>query len=128
MNYTGWIAVAIAVLQIVKESMDDQADRRLLLSFVISKLNGALMSMTLVFIGGALAGILGVFTAAAVAVELDNRKADQEIEDEPEKLALPEGEQKQGATDRNLMGSGNILASLSLNDEIVDYSPKQVGI
>ena len=23
MNYTGWIAVAIAVLQIVKESMDD---------------------------------------------------------------------------------------------------------
>ena len=128
MNYTGWIAVAIAVLQIVKESMDDQADRRLLLSFVISKLNGALMSKTLVFIGGALAGILGVFTAAAVAVELDNRKADQEIEDEPEKLELPEGGQKQGATDRNLMGSGNILASLSLNDEIVDYSPKQVGI
>ena len=39
-----------------------------------------------------LAGIIGVFTAAAVAVELDNRKAGQEIEDEPEKLALPEGE------------------------------------
>ena len=72
------------------------------------------MSKTWVFIGGALAGIIGVFTAAAVAVELDNRKAGQEIEDEPEKLALPEGEQKQGATDRNLMGSGNILASLSL--------------
>ena len=128
MNYTGWIAVAIAVLQIVKESMDDQADRRLLLSFAISQLNGALMSKAWVFIGGALAGIIGVFTAAAVAVELDNRKAGQEIEDEPEKLELPEGGQKQGATDRNLMGSGNILASLSLNDEIVDYSPKQVGI
>ena len=128
MNYTGWIAVAIAVLQIVKDSMDDQADRRLLLSFAISQLNGALMSKAWVFIGGALAGIIGVFTAAAVAVELDNRKADQEIEDEPEKLELPEGGQKQGATDRNLMGSGNILASLSLNDEIVDYSPKQVGI
>ena len=128
MNYTGWIAVAIAVLQIVKESMDDQADRRLLLSFAISQLNGALMSKAWVFIGGALAGILGVFTAAAVAVELDNRKAGQEIEDEPEKLELPEGGQMQGATDRNLMGSGNILASLSLNDEIVDYSPKQVGI
>ena len=128
MNYTGWIAVAIAVLQIVKESMDDQADRWLVLSFAISQLNGALMSKAWVFIGGALAGIIGVFTAAAVAVELDNRKADQEIEDEPEKLELPEGGQKQGATDRNLMGSGNILASLSLNDEIVDYSPKQVGI
>ena len=50
------------------------------------------MSKAWVFIGGALAGILGVFTAAAVAVELDNRKAGQEIEDEPEKLALPEGE------------------------------------
>ena len=49
------------------------------------------MSKTLVFIGGALAGILGVFTAAAVAVELDNRKAGQEIEDEPEKMELPEG-------------------------------------
>ena len=50
------------------------------------------MSKTWAFIGGVLAGIVGVFTAAAVAVELDNRKADQEIEDEPEKLALPEGE------------------------------------
>ena len=128
MNYTGWIAVAIAVLQIVKESMDDQADRRLLLSFAISQLYGVIMSKTWAFIGGVLAGIVGVFTAAAVAVELDNRKAGQEIEDEPEKLELPEGGQKQGATDRNLMGSGNILASLSLNDEIVDYSPKQVGI
>ena len=50
------------------------------------------MSKTWAFIGGVLAGIVGVFTAAAVAVELENRKADQEIEDEPEKLALPEGE------------------------------------
>ena len=50
------------------------------------------MSKTWAFIGGVLAGIVGVFTAAAVAVELDNRKADQEIEDEQEKLALPEGE------------------------------------
>ena len=50
------------------------------------------MSKTWAFIGGALAGIVGVFAAAAVAVELDNRKADQEIEDEPEKLALPEEE------------------------------------
>ena len=58
----------------------------------LSQLNGVLMSKTWAFIGGALAGIVGVFTAAAVAVELDNRKADQEIEDEPKKLALPEGE------------------------------------
>ena len=49
------------------------------------------MSKAWAFIGGALAGIVGVFTAAAVAVELDNRKADQVIEDEPEKLALPKG-------------------------------------
>ena len=49
------------------------------------------MSKTWAFIGGALAGIVGVFTTAAVAVELDNRKADQVIEDEPEKLALPKG-------------------------------------
>ena len=50
------------------------------------------MSKTWAFIGGALAGIVGVFTAAAVAVELDKRKTDQVIEDEPEKLAMPEGE------------------------------------
>ena len=50
------------------------------------------MSKTWVFIGGALAGIVGVFTAAAVAVELENRKADHVIEDEIEKLALPERE------------------------------------
>ena len=50
------------------------------------------MRKTWAFIGGALAGIVGVFTAAAVAVELDKRKTDQVIEDEPEKLALPEGE------------------------------------
>ena len=49
------------------------------------------MSKTWVFIGGALAGIIGVFTAAGVAVELDNRKARQEMGDEPEKLELPEG-------------------------------------
>ena len=50
------------------------------------------MSKTWAFIGGALAGIVGVFTAAAVAVELENRKADHVIKDEIEKLALPERE------------------------------------
>ena len=123
MNYTGWIAVAIAVLQIVKESMDDQADRRLLLSFGISELNGVVMSKTWAFIGGALAGIVGVFTAAAVAVELDKRKTDQVIEDEPEKLALPKGKQKQGKA-VNLKGSGDIPAPQSLNDEVADYYQK----
>ena len=81
------------------------------------------MSKTWAFIGGALAGIVGVFTAAAVAVELDNRKADQVIEDEPEKLALPKGKQKQGKAD-NLIGSGDIPAPQSLNDEVADYYQK----
>ena len=43
------------------------------------------------FIGGILAGIAGVFTAAAVSVELENRKDGRcNAEEEPERLALPE--------------------------------------
>ena len=64
------------------------------------------MSKTWVFIGGALAGIIGVFTAAAVAVELDNRKAGQEIEDEPEKLELPEGDRSRGLQTETLWEAG----------------------
>lgn len=45
------------------------------------------------FIGGILAGIAGVFTAAAVSVELENRKGGRyNAEEEPERLALPESE------------------------------------
>ena len=45
------------------------------------------------FIGGILAGIAGVFTAAAVSVELENRKDSRcNAEEGPEKLALPESE------------------------------------
>ncbi|MDD4702579.1 MAG: hypothetical protein PHI96_10190 [Desulfovibrio sp.] len=45
------------------------------------------------FIGGILAGIAGVFTAAAVSVELENRKDGKcNAEEEPERLALPESE------------------------------------
>lgn len=45
------------------------------------------------FIGGILAGIAGVFTAAYVATELESRtgSASEEIT-EQENLALPEGE------------------------------------
>ena len=47
------------------------------------------------FIGGILAGIAGVFTAAAVSVELENRKSGRcNAEEEPERLALPESEGK----------------------------------
>ena len=45
------------------------------------------------FIGGILAGIAGVFTAAAISVELEGRKSgSRDALDEPEKLALPESE------------------------------------
>ena len=45
------------------------------------------------FIGGILAGIAGVFTAAAVSVELENRKDGKcNAEEEPERLAVPESE------------------------------------
>lgn len=49
------------------------------------------MSSKWTFIGGILAGIAGVFTAAAISVELEGRKSgSRDAVDEPEKLALPE--------------------------------------
>ncbi len=43
------------------------------------------------FIGGILAGVAGVFTAAAIAVELENQKNGScDAVEESEKLALPE--------------------------------------
>ena len=51
------------------------------------------MSSKWTFIGGILAGIAGVFTAAAISVELEGRKSGSpNAVDEPEKLALPESE------------------------------------
>ena len=51
------------------------------------------MSNKWAFIGGILAGIAGVFTAAAVSVELEGRKSgSHDAVDEPERLALPESE------------------------------------
>lgn len=51
------------------------------------------MSSKWTFIGGILAGIAGVFTAAAISVELEGRKnGSRDAVDKPEKLALPEGE------------------------------------
>ena len=51
------------------------------------------MSKTWTFIGGILAGIAGVFTAAAISVELENQKSGNcDAVDEPEKLVLPECE------------------------------------
>lgn len=44
------------------------------------------------FIGGMLAGIAGVFTAAGVAVALDARKDGSGAVEEQDKLALPESE------------------------------------
>ena len=42
------------------------------------------------FIGGILAGIAGVFTAAAVSVELENQKdGSLDTAKKPERLALP---------------------------------------
>ena len=47
------------------------------------------------FMGGILAGIAGVFTAAAVSVELENRKDSRcNAEEEPERLVLFESEDK----------------------------------
>ena len=55
------------------------------------------MSSKWAFIGGILAGVAGVFTVAAVAVELENGKnvscdTVDEAVDESQRLALPEGE------------------------------------
>lgn len=49
------------------------------------------MSNKWTFIGGVLAGIAGVFTAAAIAVELESQKnGSYDAVEESEKLALPE--------------------------------------
>lgn len=51
------------------------------------------MSSKWAFIGGILAGVAGVFTAAAVSMELENRKSGNcDTVDEPQTLALPESE------------------------------------
>lgn len=45
------------------------------------------------FIGGILAGVAGVFTAAAVAVELERVKSgSRDVVDEPQRRALPEAD------------------------------------
>ena len=49
------------------------------------------MSGKWTFIGGILAGIAGVFTAAAISVELEGRRnGSHDTVGEPERLALPE--------------------------------------
>ena len=51
------------------------------------------MSSKWTFIGGILAGIAGVFTAAAVAVELEGGKSSNcDTVKESERMALPESE------------------------------------
>ena len=51
------------------------------------------MSNKWAFIGGILAGVAGVFTAAAVAVELESGKSSNcDTVEESERLALPESE------------------------------------
>ena len=51
------------------------------------------MSSKWAFIGGILAGVAGVFTAAAVAVELESGKSSNcDTVEESERLALPESE------------------------------------
>ncbi|WP_291301305.1 MULTISPECIES: hypothetical protein [unclassified Desulfovibrio] len=51
------------------------------------------MSNKWVFIGGILAGVAGVFTAAAISMELEGRQSGtRDTVDEPETLALPESE------------------------------------
>ena len=58
------------------------------------------MSSKWAFIGGILAGVAGVFTAAAVAVELEDRKSGNgDAVEESEQPALPENEGRQRATD-----------------------------
>lgn len=49
------------------------------------------MNKTWIFIGGLLAGVASVFAAAAVAVEMEDRKGGNEAVEEKEKLGLPEG-------------------------------------
>ena len=49
------------------------------------------MSNKWAFIGGILAGIAGVFTAAAISVEMEDRGvSSRDTVGEPERLALPE--------------------------------------
>lgn len=49
------------------------------------------MSNKWAFIGGILAGIAGVFTAASISVEMEDRGvSSRDTVEEPEKLALPE--------------------------------------
>lgn len=51
------------------------------------------MSSKWAFIGGILVGIAGIFTAAAVSVELEKRKDGRcNAEEEPKRLALSESE------------------------------------
>ena len=57
------------------------------------------MSNKWVFIGGILAGVAGVFTAAAISMELEGRQSGtRDTVDEPETLALPESEGMSRAT------------------------------
>jgi hypothetical protein len=52
------------------------------------------------FIGGILAGIAGVFTVAAVSVELENRNDGRcNADEEPKRLALPERRREAGSID-----------------------------
>ena len=50
------------------------------------------MSSKWTFIGGILAGVAGVFTAAGIALEIDARKGGDNTVEELERLALPESE------------------------------------
>ena len=51
------------------------------------------MSSKWAFIGGILAGVAGVFTAAAVSMELESRKnGSRDAVEESEQPALPENE------------------------------------
>jgi len=53
------------------------------------------MSNKWAFIGGILAGIAGVFTAAAISVELEDREnGNRDNIGEPENLALPKSESR----------------------------------
>lgn len=51
------------------------------------------MSKMWTFIGGVVAGIVGVFTTAGVALELDARKNGDNTLEEQEKLPLTAGEE-----------------------------------
>ena len=53
-------------------------------------LKRVVMNKTWTFIGGVVTGIIGVFTAAAIAVELEQQVGSSDVAEE-EKLALPEG-------------------------------------